>query len=483
MQTLLRAWPFALAAAGLGTAFGAPAPLTDPLPQKIAKGNIAVALAPFLRAPQSFDPAKPPTTNDAHARLQYLLPVPGPGERLAFNDVRGFLYATDAAGAPPAIYLDLRRANVDFHPHAFPNEAGFLGFAFHPEFATPGKRGYGKLYTAHSAGPDSGAADYLDQSGENQESVIREWTTTDPSANTFRGTSREVFRVGQFAANHNVGTIAFNPTARPGTADYGLLYACLGDGGGRDDPKGYGQALAEPLGGIIRIDPLATDGTDAAYGIPPDNPFVGVAGAAPELWAYGLRHPQQFSWDQDGRLFIADIGQDQIEEVNIGLAGANYGWRLREGTFATAFGVAASAIGPVYARPAEDEQTFVYPVAQYDHDEGFAIGGGFVYRGSAIPALVGRYVFTDITRGRLFSIVTDDLVPGQPTAIEELRLVIDGREQDLVAVAGFANTYHGPDFPRVDARLGIDHDGELYVLTKGDGWIRKLVPVASASGD
>ena len=465
----------ALAAASFGMASGAQAPLTDPLPEKIAKGDIAVALAPFLQAPRSLDPAKPTTTNNAHARLQYLLPMPGPGERLAFIDLRGLLYVTDADAAPPTVYLDFRRQNVDFYNDAFPNEAGLLGLAFHPEFATPGKPGFGKLYTAHSAGPDSGTAAYLDQAGRNQESVIREWTAANPEANVFSGTSREVFRVGQFSPTHNVGTIAFNPTAKPGTPDYGLLYACLGDGGGRDDPMRYGQALAEPLGGIIRIDPSPTG--DKPYDIPADNPFVATAGAAPELWAYGLRHPQQFSWDQDGRMFIGDIGQDQIEEVNLGVAGANYGWRLREGTFATAFGIGGSAtIGPVYPRPAEDPQAFVYPVAQYDHDEGFAIGGGFVYRGAALPALFGRYVFTDIALGRVFSIGTDKLVPGQPTRIEELRLVIDGEERDLAAVAGYPNTYHGPDYPRVDARLGIDHDGELYVVTKGDGWIRKLVP-------
>ena len=472
-----------LGAAAGGVEGTAPAPLADPLPESIAKGDIVIALTPFLRAPRSIDPAKPATTNDAHARLQYLLPVPGLGERLMFNDLRGLLYATDRQGSPPVVYLDLRRMNVDFHNHAFPNEAGLLGFAFHPEFALPGKPGYGKFYTAFSSGPDSGTAVYADEIGSNQESVIREWTAADPGARKFRGTSREVLRVGQFSPTHNIGTIAFNPTAKPGARDYGLLYACLGDGGGRDDPMQYAQSLAEPLGGIIRIDPLAA-GADgkAGYGIPPDNPFVATPGAAPELWAYGLRHPQQFSWDADGRMFIGDIGQDQIEEVNIGQAGANYGWRIREGTFATAFGVGASTVGPVYARPAEDAETLVYPVAQYDHDEGFAVGGGFVYRGAAIPALAGRYVFTDIARGRLFTIKTAGLVPGSPTLIEELRLLIDGEERSLAEVAGFANTYHGPDHPRVDARLGIDQQGELYVLTKGDGWIRKVVrPVRLAT--
>ncbi len=458
-----------------------PKPLEDPIPTPIAHGDLLLAALPFVRAPRTIDPAKPATTNAAHARIQYLLPVPDGSGRLAFNDLRGLLYLTDVAGSPARVYLDLRRENVDFHNRDFPNEAGLLGFAFHPQFGQRGKPGYGKLYLAFSSGPDSGTAAYLDESGQNQESVLREWTVADPAADTFRGASREVLRVGQFSPTHNIGTIAFNPTASEGSADFGNLYVCLGDGGGRDDPKLNGQSLATPLGAILRIDPLG--GNDQqGYGIPADNPFVDVPGAAPEIWAYGLRHPQQFSWDRDGRMYIGDIGQDQVEEVNLGVAGGNYGWRLREGTFATAFGVDAEQIGAVFPRPATDPRPFVYPVAQYDHDEGFAIAGGFVYRGERIAELRGKYVFSDIANGRLFAIDTDHLKPGEPSPIEEIRLLVDGREQSLAEVAGFANTYHGPEHPRVDLRLGIDHAGELYLLTKGDGWIRKLAPAAAAAG-
>ena len=254
-----------------------------------------------------------------------------------------------------------------------------------------------------------------------------------------------------------------------------MLYACLGDGGGAHDPRDYGQSLAVPQAAIIRIDPLEADGTKG-YGVPPDNPFVGTDGAAPEIWAYGLRHPQHFSWDTDSRMFIGDIGQNQVEEVNLGMPGANYGWRLREGTFATGY-AAGRGPGPVYPRPAEDDREFVYPVAQYDHDEGNAVGGGFVYRGQAIPELRGKYVFADFPRGRLLAIDADRLDTERPTEIVEVRLVIDGREQDLVDVAGFPNTYGPGD--RVDLRLGIDSADELYLLTKGDGWVRKLVPAPS----
>ena len=461
-----------------------PQPLVDPIPERIVKGDLVVAVAPFVRAPRSIDPPNAPRhINDAYARIQYLLPILDSSGRLVFNDLRGQLYVTDTAGCPPAMYLDLRRQDVDFYNDLYPQEAGLLGFAFHPQFAAEGTLGYGKLYLAFSAGPDSGVADYLDksndvhESSEAQESVVWEFTAADPTANVFRGTSREVLRVGQFDSTHNVGTLAFNPTAQPGSPDYGMLYIGFGDGGGAFDPGRNGQNLATPLGAILRIDPSPQKREAAAkrrYGIPSDNPFVSTPGAAPEVWAYGLRHPQQFSWDAGGRMFIGDIGEDHVEEVNLGVAGGNYGWRYREGTFATAPSLGLSDFRQIFKRPA-DPHVFIDPVAEYDHDEGMAISGGFVYGGEDIPELRGRYLFTDIARGRLFAIDTDDLTPGKPTSIEEVRLLFDGEERDLVDVAGFRNPYY-PDYRRVDLRLGIDHRGELYLLTKGDGWIRKLVP-------
>ena len=463
-----------------------PQPLANPLPDAIPQGDIVVAAVPFVRAPKTTDPAKPVGTNDAHARIQYLMPIPDGSGRLAFNDLRGTLYVTDASGREPVVYLDLNTQDVGFYNAAYPNETGLLGFAFHPQFADGGKPGYGKFYTAFTAVP-AGFGSGIDDaalrqlmfyvSGQDQADVIREWTATDPAADTFEGTSREIFRNAQFAATHNIGTIAFNPYAAEDSPDYGLLYASIGDGGSANDPEDNGQDLATPLGAILRIDPLGP-GEDRAYGIPADNPFVDRAGAAPEIWAYGIRHAQHFSWDEDGRMFINDIGQDQIEEINLGVAGGNYGWRLREGTFATAFGVGSAGIGSVFPAPPTDEEPFVYPVAQYDHDEGYAIGSGFVYRGTGIPSLRGRYVFADITRGRIFTIETDALRPGHPVPIEELRLMLDGEERALLDVVGYGNTYHGG--LRADLRLGLDAAGDLYLLTKGDGWIRKLVRIPSS---
>lgn len=444
----------------------------DPIPKRIRKGDVIIAAEEFVRAPETSDSSSAAGTTDAYARIQYLIPVGDGSGRLAMNDTRGLVYFTDESGKMPTTFLDIRDQDVGFDDSMFPNESGLVSVAFHPQFGQEGTPGFGKFYTAYSASSDSGVADYLDDVADSHESVIREWAVADPNVDVFSGSSREVFRIGEFAPNHNIGTIAFNPYTEVGSPDYGMLYVCLGDGGHAHDPKNYSQSLAVPQGAIIRIDPLAANGAKG-YGIPPDNPFVGRDGVAPEIWAYGLRHPQQFSWDTDGRMFIGDIGQNQVEEVNLGVSGANYGWRLREGTFASGYAVGAGP-GPVYPRPSQDDE-FAYPVAQYDHDEGHAIAGGFVYRGRAIPELRGAYVFADFTGGRLFAIDADALDTTQPVDIVELRLVFDGREQDLVDVAGFPNTYR-PGDNRVDLRLGIDSLGELYLLTKGDGWVRKLVP-------
>ncbi len=508
-----------------------PTALEDPVPDEIQLGDIEVNLVEFVRAPESEDDSAPFGTNDAYARIQYLKSPPDESGRLFFNDTRGILYVTDEEGSEPTVYLDLRDMEVDFYPDVFPHESGFMSFAFHHEFAVEDSPGYGKFYTAFTADPESGTADFIEETNSAQESVIYEWTAVDPTAMEFFGSRREVLRVGQFRPNHNIGNIDFNPfalvetdenddsdggdgatiTEDDGTGDdeatetrhedWGMLFISFGDGGGSHDPRDHGQNVGTPLGAILRIDPLIDDlETEESYQIPADNPEI--EGAIPELWAFGLRHPQHFSWDTDGRMFILDIGQDQVEEVNLGSVAANYGWRQREGTFATAHGVETEdGLGGVYEVDLEaEENDFVYPVAQYDHDEGFAIGSGFVYRGESVPELVGKYVFTELVRGRVLYIETepepttdgdeesdpdetddvdDVLIPGEPTTIYELQLLFNGEEGTMSDVAGMSNTYlqHSPHLRRVDLRVSVDRHGEMYLLSKGDGWIRKIEQV------
>lgn len=480
MSRLITGWVVTFFLMSISLSFGdhhaankMPTPLENPIPEKIQKGDIVVGVEKQFRLPRTEDASQAGRATKAYARIQYMMPIGDGSGRLAVGDLRGPLYIAKQGGDAVELYLDHRDYDLSFDATMMPNETGLGGWAFHPEFSQKGKPGYGKFYTAISAVSGSGEADYLKDDAESHESVLLEWTADDHAAIPFKGSHREVFRIGQFAANHNIGTLAFNPNAEPGDADFGNLYFCLGDGGAAFDPMDYGQSLTAPHGAILRINPEANG--DAAYQIPEDNPFVSRSDVAPEIWAYGLRHPQHFSWDQEGRMFIGDIGQNQMEEVNLGKAGANYGWRLREGTFSSGSGVEGIYVGPLYDIPADPSKNFVDPVAQYDHDEGMAIASGFPYEGSAIPALQGKYIIAELVRGRLFYIDRENLEPGNPAEMKELRLEIEGQEQDLIDVVGYPNTYRNG--PRADLRLGIDEDKELYLLTKGDGWVRKLVPV------
>jgi glucose/arabinose dehydrogenase len=279
--------------------------------------------------------------------------------------------------------------------------------------------------------------------------------------------------VAVYKDDHNIDQLMFDPKLRPGQAGYGAMYVGVGDGGNvpsRPDPYNQAQNLGRALGKILRINPLRQPG-GKPYGIPADNPFVGRAGALPEIWAYGLRHPLNMSFDTggNGALIITDIGQEHVEEVNLGVKGANYGWPEREGTYVT-----DRRDGTVlYAPPADDTaRGFTFPVAQYDHYEGGPVGlsaitGGFVYRGTAVPALAGQYLFGDLVTGRVFHVPASNLKLGRRATIRELTLKRAGVTVTLKGLAGAA---------RADLRFGQDQAGEVYVMSKQDGVIRKLGP-------
>lgn len=184
-------------------------------------------------------------------------------------------------------------------------------------------------------------------------------------------------------ANHNGGLLAFGPD--------GYLYAGIGDGGSGGDPPGNAQNLGSLLGKLLRVD-VSKASPSQAYAIPPSNPFIGQSGRRPEIWAYGLRNPWRYTFDSDN-LYVADVGQNLHEEVDVapaGQGGINYGWNIMEGNscFATA-GCSQSGL--------------MLPVLDYDHSQGCSITGGYVYRGGAIPALRGRYFYSDYCRGWLRS--------------------------------------------------------------------------------
>ena len=171
---------FCLRAAVASTAAESlPEALLDPIPEKITKGDITVVAQEFLRLPQTLDASDVPLSNEAYARIQYMQPIPDESGRLVINELRGVLYIYDEAANTLDAFLDIRDAGIGFDDSMFPNETGLAGFAFHPQFAQPGRPGYGKFYTAFSASSDSGVANYLDDNSDNHESVIREWTATD----------------------------------------------------------------------------------------------------------------------------------------------------------------------------------------------------------------------------------------------------------------------------------------------------------------
>ena len=242
-------------------------------------------------------------------------------------------------------------------------ERGLLGLAFHPRYAENGR-----FYV-----------DYTDRNGDTR---VERYTAA-PGADTADPLSaHQVLFVSQPYANHNGGDVLFGPD--------GMLYVGMGDGGSGGDPHGNGQSLGTLLGKLLRLD---VDGGDP-YAVPPDNPFVGRSGARPEIWAYGLRNPWRLAFDPTGGLlYIADVGQNAWEEVDVapsGSKGLNYGWNRMEGTHC-------------YGASACDRQGLTLPALEYGHGDGCAIVGGFVYRGRAIPALAGRYVYSDYCSGWLRS--------------------------------------------------------------------------------
>ena len=250
-------------------------------------------------------------------------------------------------------------------------ERGLLGLAFHPNFSSNGFF-------------------YVDYTAENpSRTVISRFSVSQANPNQGdNGSEQVILEVLQPFSNHNGGKIAFGPD--------GYLYVALGDGGSGGDPLGNGQNRSTLLGSILRID-VDTSSEFGEYSVPSDNPFVGnTQGHREEIYAYGLRNPWKFSFDYvTGRLWAADVGQDRSEEINIIEKGRNYGWNIMEGSLCYS--------------PSEDCNTtgLELPLWDYSHDLGSAITGGFVYRGSNFPDLVGAYVYGDFISGRIWALEYD----------------------------------------------------------------------------
>ncbi|HET9892305.1 MAG TPA: PQQ-dependent sugar dehydrogenase [Mycobacterium sp.] len=467
-------------------------PLVHPLPDPVQSG-LGLTLQELVTIPPS-KPNPPPTPGDnldRWARINYLGEVPDGSGRLFVPDLNGKMYFIK--DGKPQTYLDLGAEFAANFLNTKSLSSGFVSAAFDPEY---GKNGI--FYTVHTEEgpalnpkvPQTNVPDLRYPQNTPAHGVLTEWKAADPSADTFRGTRREVLRIGFFDTIHGIQQIGFNPTARAGDKDYGLLYIAVGDGGvvGEESPgmvTTVPQDLRVPQGKVLRIDPRGTNGANGQYGIPASNPFVGKPGAAlREIYASGLRDPVRFSWDagEGHRMFLSNIGEQQIESVYEVRPGDNFGWSQREGPLVFKAGDPSCGVFPL---PADDSKYgYSYPVVAFAHNpppgqppcrtSGHAIVGGFVYWGSSVPELRGKYVFADFVPGRIFYADTKEMHSGAGLAkTYELAVFTDtGQPITMQQLAGSS---------RVDLRFGADSHGELYVLSKANGKVWKVTGMRRTS--
>lgn len=296
------------------------------------------------------------------------------------------------------------------------SELGLLGLAFHPKYLENGR-----FYLNYS--PAEGKT----------RTRIAEWQLANRRLGHERAVERRIIlEVDQPYDNHNAGQLAFGPD--------GMLYVGLGDGGSRADPLKAGQDLGTLLGKMLRID-VDEASAGSAYSVPPDNPFVGQPGARAEIWAYGLRNPWRYVFDPKGRLIVADVGQDEFEEVDIVERGDNLGWAVREGRHCFPTGAACTAQG------------FKDPVFEYPRRDGKSITGGTVYQGRQLPFLAGKYLCADYVSGNVWALELPD-----------------GAAHAEAALLG--------RFPHAITTFGRAADGEVYAGDFASGELLKLSPGA-----
>jgi len=418
-------------------------PIPDPIPQKIPESGTTIELSTVVEGWVS--------------PIGLAAPDDGSGRLFVYDQI-GLIYIVRSGTNLNDPLLDVQSRLVPLNPGY--DERGLLGVAPHPQFSA---HPFVYTYTSEPNGP---AADFpiVLPAGEtnNCQSVIAEWKIDPANPNRLDPASRrEILRLDKPEFNHNGGTLRFGPD--------GFLYFSVGDGGAGDDQGpghsdgGNGQDKSKILGKMLRIDVDARTSANGQYGIPLDNPFVGQAGVVQEIYAYGLRNPYSYSFDsQTGDLYLGDVGQNQIEEVDIITKGGNFGWSVKEGSFF--FDANGTNDGFVTLTPVRQVPPgLIDPIAEYDHDEGKAVIGGGVYRGSAIAELMGTYVFGDLEGpegdgGRLF------LLNGSQPAT--LRIGLEDRALGLF-LKGFGRGADGELYALGSTQLGPSGNG---------GKLLKIVP-------
>jgi uncharacterized protein (TIGR03118 family) len=419
--------------------------INDPIPAKIAKGNVTIELQAVL--------------DGLVSPLGLAVPDDGSG-RLFLYDQIGLIHVLTNGAKMDTPLLDVRSRLVPLDPGY--DERGLLGVATHPNFA---QHPFVYTYTSEPNGPMADFMIMYDNGQTNDhQSVIAEWRVDPANTNRLDPSSRrEILRIDKPESNHNGGTMRFGPD--------GFLYFTVGDGGAADDqgpghlPGGNAQDKTRILGKTLRIDVDTRNSANGQYGVPADNPFVNET-AVKEIYAYGLRNPYSFSFDrQTGDLLLADVGQNDVEEVDKIVKGGNFGWNIKEGSFyfdpnGTNNGFVTTQ--PVRAVPPD----LIDPIAEFDHDESDAIIGGYAYRGASLSSMAGKYIFAgwgefQSPAGRLFYLDGSD--------IKEFHIGADDRALGLW-VKGF----------------GEDAAGELYVFGSTNlgpsgtsGKMLKIVPLAT----
>jgi len=464
------------------------------------------------------------------ARVNFMRIEPGTRKRLFVNDLNGALYILDKETKTFTTYLNFNGRGAEpglFHKFTFAlgYANGFVSFQFDPNYTINGK-----FYTVHiedpavdaSLMPDRKNFPGLDLAGYKpsapaetpgaiaREAVLIEWTDSDTTNSTFEGTARELLRIQLNTQIHPIGDLVFNPNARPGDTDWRVLYIGAGDGGSGERQNNIArmnpQRLDTLVGKILRVIPdlgehFSTSAVSAngRYRIPDDNPFVKTPGARSEIWAYGLRNPHRLVWEHND-LLAASIGLHTWESVYIIHKGANYGYSEREGpelllSNNTTAKRPDDDMIPIRITDTKTNGMIIptYPVVSYDHSKGAAIAGGFVYHGSRIPELKGKFIFGDIRTGQIWYSDYNEMLaaehgkPGTFAAMHEIKLQWNGQDYPamapIVMAAYESRRVKDPDakvrtpINRPDIRLHVDDQGELYISSKVDGVIRAVVGV------
>jgi hypothetical protein len=407
-----------------------------------------------------------------------ITPVPDGSGRMVVSTFGGLLRMLDSdgniSGVNSGVYLNTNTAETSIAPWAY----GLTSMAFHPDFANNAAPGYGKLYALVTEGTKAspGGYDFIPVVGTvNQHAAVLVEYTVDPgsigsdalftSGGSQNVTRRELFVAQEPDNEHNFGDLAFDAN--------GLLHISVGDGlfnynGGVNPEAQNAQELGTVLGKVLRIDPLGNNSANGNYGIVASNVFAadGDPNTLGEIYSYGHRNPWRISVDQPtGTVIVGEVGHFNIEEVNVSTNGGNFGWNDMEGSFLIDQGNGSLTpdAGDVYATA----NGMTPPTFEYDHNDGKSVTGGFVYRGSAIPALYGKYIFADFQGG--------DVATSQRLFAGDLGT---GNFEQLLIAPGSAGLNSPVSF-------GEDENGELYVVSIGGNilTINPVTPTVDLSGD